>query len=131
LILRQLAEIDKVQVQQVLFNLMRNSIEATEGQPKRELLVKTKPADHDVIEISVADNGPGLPSQVRDKLFQPFVTTKSNGMGVGLSVCKTIVEAHGEGCGPTITRKVGRRSGSPSVGQDPKHQTAQRDIQVC
>jgi two-component system, LuxR family, sensor kinase FixL len=59
--------------------------------------VKTKPADHDAIEISVADNGPGLPSQVRDKLFQPFVTTKSNGMGVGLSVCKTIVEAHGGG----------------------------------
>jgi two-component system, LuxR family, sensor kinase FixL len=89
------AEIDKVRVQQVLFNLMRNSIEAMQGQRKRELSVTTRSADDDMVEISVADIGPGLPNQVREKLFQPFVTTKANGMGVGLSVCHAIVEAHG------------------------------------
>jgi two-component system sensor kinase FixL len=89
------AEIDKVRVQQVLFNLMRNGIEAMQGQPRRELSVMTKPANNDMVEISVADNGPGLPGEVREKLFQPFVTTKANGMGVGLSVCHAIVETHG------------------------------------
>jgi two-component system, LuxR family, sensor kinase FixL len=91
----RLAEIDKVRVQQVLFNLMRNSIEAMQGQRKRELSVTTRSADDDMVEISVADIGPGLPNEVREKLFQPFVTTKANGMGVGLSVCHAIVEAHG------------------------------------
>ena len=89
------AEIDKVRIQQVLFNLMRNSIEAMQPQPSRELSVVTRPADDGMVEISVADNGPGLPNEVRRKLFEPFVTTKANGMGVGLSVCQAIVEAHG------------------------------------
>jgi two-component system, LuxR family, sensor kinase FixL len=89
------AEIDKVQVHQVLFNLMRNGIEAMQSQPKRELAVSTKPADAGMLEITVADTGPGLPDQVRGKLFQPFITTKPNGLGVGLSVCRTIVETHG------------------------------------
>jgi two-component system sensor kinase FixL len=90
-----LAEIDKVRVQHVLFNLMRNSIEATQGQPRREVSVATKPADNNMVEISVVDNGHGQPDEVREKLFQPFVTTKANGMGVGLSVCHAIVETHG------------------------------------
>jgi two-component system, LuxR family, sensor kinase FixL len=89
------AEIDKVQVHQVMLNLLRNGIEAMDGQPRRELLVATKPADDGMVEISVADNGPGLPDEVRTKLFQPFVTTKANGMGVGLSVCQAIVGTHG------------------------------------
>jgi two-component system, LuxR family, sensor kinase FixL len=89
------AVIDKVQVHQVLFNLMRNGIEAMQGQVRRELAVSAKPAEDGMLEISVADTGPGLPDQVRSKLFQPFVTTKPNGMGVGLSVCRAIVEAHG------------------------------------
>jgi two-component system, LuxR family, sensor kinase FixL len=89
------AEIDKVQVHQVLFNLLRNGIEALHGQPKRELVVATRPVDGDMVEISVADNGSGLPDQVRAKLFQPFVTTKANGMGVGLSVCQAIIGTHG------------------------------------
>jgi two-component system, LuxR family, sensor kinase FixL len=89
------AVIDKVQVHQVLFNLMRNSIEAMQGQLRRELAVSTKPAEDGMLEISVTDTGPGLSDQVRSKLFQPFVTTKPNGMGVGLSVCRAIVEAHG------------------------------------
>ena len=89
------AEIDKVQVHQVMFNLMRNSIEAMQGQTKRELAVRTKPAEGGMLEISVADIGPGIPDDVRGKLFQPFVTTKPAGMGIGLSVCRTIVETHG------------------------------------
>ena len=89
------AEIDKVQVQQVLFNLMRNGIEAMQDEPRRELKVATKGAQGGMVEISVADNGSGLPDHVRSRLFQPFVTTKPTGMGVGLSVCQGIVELHG------------------------------------
>ena len=88
-------EIDKVQVQQVLFNLLRNAIEAMQDQPRRELVVATSPVQGGMVEISVADTGPGLVDEVRAKLFQPFVTTKANGMGVGLSVCRAIVESHG------------------------------------
>jgi two-component system sensor kinase FixL len=88
-------EVDKVQVQQVLFNLMRNGIEAMQSQPNRELMVATKRAQGGMVEISVADTGPGLPDDVRSRLFQPFVTTKPTGMGVGLSVCQGIVQLHG------------------------------------
>ena len=88
-------EIDKVQVQQVLFNLLRNAIEAMQDQPRRDLVVATSLVQGGMVEISVADTGPGLVDDVRAKLFQPFVTTKANGMGVGLSVCRAIVESHG------------------------------------
>lgn len=88
------AVIDKIQIQQVLLNLMRNALEAMAGSARRELSITTVRAG-DMVEISVADTGPGLPESVRARLFQPFVTTKSSGMGVGLSVCRTIVEAHG------------------------------------
>jgi len=87
-------EIDKIQVQQVLFNLLRNAIEAMQDQPRRELTIAASPAGGEMVEISVADTGPGLPLGVRASLFQPFVTTKPNGMGVGLSVCRSIVEVH-------------------------------------
>ena len=87
-------EIDKVQVQQVLFNLLRNAIEAMQDQPKRQLVVATSVVQGGMVEISVADSGPGLVDEVRAKLFQPFVTTKVHGMGVGLSVCRAIVEWH-------------------------------------
>ena len=88
-------EIDRVQVQQVLFNLLRNAIEAMQDQPKRQLVVATSLVQGGMVEISVADSGPGLVDEVRAKLFQPFVTTKVHGMGVGLSVCRAIVEWHG------------------------------------
>lgn len=85
---------DKVQIQQVLLNLMRNGAEAMQGMPSRRLRVSA--ACHgDAVEISVADEGPGLAETVRSRLFQPFVTTKETGMGVGLSLCQSIVEAHG------------------------------------
>jgi two-component system sensor kinase FixL len=88
------AVIDRIQIQQVLLNLMRNAAEAMGGSSVRELSISTAPAG-EMVEIRIADTGPGLPPTVRDRLFQPFVTTKPNGMGVGLSVCQTIVEAHG------------------------------------
>lgn len=88
------AVIDRIQIQQVLLNLMRNAAEAMDSSARRELSITTSRAE-DMIEISVADTGPGLPELVRARLFEPFVTTKPNGMGVGLSVCRAIVEAHG------------------------------------
>jgi two-component system sensor kinase FixL len=88
------AMIDKVQIQQVLINLMRNAVEAMATVSKRELTVSATRLG-DMVEIRVTDSGPGLPEPVRAKLFQPFVTTKPDGMGVGLSVCRAIVEAHG------------------------------------
>jgi two-component system, LuxR family, sensor kinase FixL len=88
------AIIDKVQIQQVLINLMRNAVEAMATMARRELTVSASRFG-DMVEIQVADTGPGLPEQVRARLFQPFVTTKPDGMGVGLSVCRAIVEAHG------------------------------------
>lgn len=86
--------IDKVQIQQILINLIRNAAEAMAGQPDRKLSI-TAVRQGDQVAVSVADSGPGLSQDVRAKLFQPFVTTKPQGMGVGLSVCRTIAEAHG------------------------------------
>jgi two-component system sensor kinase FixL len=86
---------DKVQIQQVLLNLIRNALEAMEGREKRELLISTAPAGDGMIEISVADSGSGMAPEVTMQLFQPFVTTKRHGMGVGLSISRTIVESHG------------------------------------
>jgi two-component system, LuxR family, sensor kinase FixL len=89
------ALIDKVQIQQVLFNLLRNAIEAMAVSEQRELTIATLQRDSGWIEVSVSDTGPGLAPHVRGNLFQPFVTTKASGMGVGLSICRSIVEAHG------------------------------------
>jgi two-component system sensor kinase FixL len=86
---------DRVQVQQVLLNLIRNGVDAMTGGPERRLTIASAPAPDDMVELSVADTGDGLAPEVLDKLFQPFVTTKKHGMGVGLSICRTIVEAHG------------------------------------
>jgi two-component system sensor kinase FixL len=87
-------QVDRVQVQQVLLNLLRNAVEAMESQVTRELTV-TAQTDAEGVRISVADTGPGVPPDIQAQLFQPFVTTKKEGMGIGLSVCRTIVEAHG------------------------------------
>ncbi len=85
---------DRVQVQQVLLNLIRNAVEAMEGRDTKRLIISVESADG-MVTISVADTGPGLSEDMRDRLFQPFVTTKEDGMGIGLSVCRTIIEAHG------------------------------------
>jgi two-component system sensor kinase FixL len=86
---------DKIQVQQVLLNLMRNAMEAMEERARRDLLVSTRRIEGEMVEISVADRGPGIAEEIASHLFQPFVTTKREGMGVGLSISRTIVEAHG------------------------------------
>jgi two-component system sensor kinase FixL len=86
---------DKVQIQQVLLNLMRNAIEAMEQSQQRELVVSTAHGKDDMVTISVADTGHGMTEEARSQLFQPFFTTKRHGMGVGLSISRTIVEAHG------------------------------------
>jgi two-component system, LuxR family, sensor kinase FixL len=86
---------DKVQIQQVLLNLMRNAIEAMEASQKRELVLSTLAADDDMLAVSVADTGSGIAPDTMSQLFQPFFTTKRHGMGVGLSISRTIVDAHG------------------------------------
>ncbi len=88
------AVVDRVQIQQVLLNLIRNVMEAMEGCEVRELSVGSIVEDGAVL-VSVADTGGGIAPEIEARLFQPFVTTKSAGMGIGLSVCRTIVEAHG------------------------------------
>ncbi|MFN3725585.1 MAG: sensor histidine kinase [Allosphingosinicella sp.] len=88
---------DKVQVQQVALNLIRNAVDSmAEGDPaRRDLNVTVAPAEDGMVRVSVADTGPGIDPEVADQLFQPFITTKRTGMGVGLSISRTIVEAHG------------------------------------
>ncbi len=86
---------DRIQVQQVLLNLVRNALEAMSSSQRRELAIATKAVADELIEISIADTGPGISPAVAEQLFQPFMTTKKQGMGVGLSICRTIVEAHG------------------------------------
>lgn len=87
--------VDKIQIQQVILNLMRNALEAMQDSPRRELRVSARPTDQELVEVSVFDTGSGIAPEVADKLFQPFMTTKAQGMGVGLSISRTIVEAHG------------------------------------
>jgi len=87
--------VDKVQIQQVLLNLLRNAVEAMERSQRRELIISTAAGDDDMVAVSVVDTGSGIAPELISQLFQPFVTNKRHGMGVGLSICRTIVEAHG------------------------------------
>ncbi len=87
---------DRVQLQQVLVNLMVNANQAMTGQPGlRSLTVRAAPVSDNHIELTIADNGPGVPPEHIEHLFDPFFTTKPQGMGMGLAICRTIVEAHG------------------------------------
>jgi two-component system sensor kinase FixL len=86
---------DRIQIQQVLINLMRNAMESMEDSPRRELTVSTDASKKGMIQISVADTGCGIVPDIAEHLFQPFFTTKPHGMGVGLSISRTIVEEHG------------------------------------
>jgi two-component system, LuxR family, sensor kinase FixL len=88
------APVDRVQIQQVLLNLIRNAMEAMDGGAICELAISASVRADDVL-VSISDTGGGIPPEIQSRLFQPFVTTKSEGMGIGLSVCRTIVEAHG------------------------------------
>ncbi|MFB6452115.1 PAS domain S-box protein [Bradyrhizobium tunisiense] len=86
--------VDKVQIQQVALNLIRNGIEAMETSSRRELTIGVIRQNRFAF-FSVTDTGMGIAPEIDEKLFQPFVTSKANGMGVGLSICRTIIEAHG------------------------------------
>ncbi|RWA68088.1 PAS domain S-box protein [Mesorhizobium sp.] len=86
--------VDRVQIQQVLINLIRNAMEAMRESARRELVVRTARDDGHML-IEVADTGPGISDEIAANLFQPFVTSKASGMGIGLSISKRIIEAHG------------------------------------
>ncbi len=87
--------VDKVQIEQVLLNLIRNAVEAMQELVRRELTISTGINQQGMAEILVIDTGPGIAEAILSQLFQPFVTTKPHGMGVGLSISRTIIEAHG------------------------------------
>ena len=86
---------NRIEIQQVLVNLIRNALDAMAACARRELEVRAILLDEETIEIAVADSGPGISRDVRHRLFEPFVSTKANGMGLGLSICRSIIEAHG------------------------------------
>lgn len=86
--------VDKVQIQQVLLNLVRNAMEAMENTKSKRLAIGVS-AEEDMARVSVSDTGSGIGSETAEHLFEPFRTTKRNGMGVGLSISRTIIEAHG------------------------------------
>jgi len=90
--------VDPIQVEQVILNLLHNSIEAMvrTASPRREIALSARLASADgFIEIGVRDSGPGFAAEMADRLFTPFSTTKDSGMGLGMAICRSIVEAHG------------------------------------
>jgi two-component system sensor kinase FixL len=87
--------VDRVQILQVLVNLIRNALEAMQGSAVRRLTIGASLIDEATVEIAIADTGGGLSPDVALHLFEPFVSTRPGGMGLGLSICRTIVEAHG------------------------------------
>lgn len=86
---------DKIQIQQVVLNLVRNAIEAMEEAPRKSLLISTSALSDRHVKVCVADSGSGLSPEIADRLFQPFSSTKTHGLGVGLSISRSIIEAHG------------------------------------
>lgn len=90
-------EVDKIQIEQVLLNLMRNGFEAmlTAKTPKPILTISTEYLTSHVIKITIKDNGPGINMNMKDRLFVPYFTSKTRGMGMGLAICRTIIEGHG------------------------------------
>jgi two-component system sensor kinase FixL len=86
--------VDRVQIQQVLINLMRNAMEAMRDSPRKDLVVRTR-TEGDRLVVEVEDTGPGIAEDIAPQLFQPFVTSKASGMGIGLSISRRIIESHG------------------------------------
>ncbi len=86
--------VDSVQIQQVVLNLIRNALEAMRETRHRQLRILTQHCGDGFVQVSIADSGPGLDKKVAERLFQPFNSTKSDGMGLGLSICQSIVQSH-------------------------------------
>ena len=86
---------DPIQVQQVVINLVRNAQEALAKTASPQVSIEATPGPQGYVSVSISDNGPGLGPEVQATLFKPFTTSKSGGMGLGLSICQTIIEAHG------------------------------------
>lgn len=112
-------EVDAIQIQQVLVNLLRNAVDALRSEPKRDvprLTISTRQGEDGWVEFSVTDNGPGIAPNLAERIFEPFMTTKPKGMGMGLSVCRRLVESHGgtikaesePGAGATFTVRLPR-----------------------
>ena len=87
--------IDRIQIQQVTLNLVRNAIEAIKGLPVRRIQISSSREREGSVQVTVADNGPGIAEGIAERLFQPFNSSKPAGLGLGLSICQTIVEGHG------------------------------------
>jgi len=102
---------DRTQLQQVLVNLIMNAAEATSQRPEAVIKISCNVGQMGDVEVSVSDFGNGIPTDELDRIFEPFYTTKSDGIGMGLSICRSIVEAHGgriwatanDPCGSTFT----------------------------
>lgn len=86
--------VDRIQVQQVVLNLVRNAVEAMEGAPVKKLEIRSR-REGEHVRVTIADSGPGLADEIRANLFEPFQSTKDAGMGLGLSICRTMIEAQG------------------------------------
>jgi two-component system sensor kinase FixL len=86
--------VDKIQIQQVVANLIKNALDAMALSQDRRLTLRTSRHDGDAVEVEISDTGPGIAAEVADRLFEPFVTTKPEGMGIGLSICRSIIEDH-------------------------------------
>ena len=91
----QWVEVDRIQIQQVLINLIRNAMQAMQDSDRREIVIRTRKRSKARVQVSVIDSGSGIPPAVRTALFTPFQGTKADGLGIGLSISRTIIEAHG------------------------------------
>jgi signal transduction histidine kinase len=88
---------DRVQLQQVVMNLILNAVEAMSSveEGARELWIETEESQTDGVLVAVRDSGPGIDPEHTERVFEPFYTTKTSGMGMGLSICRSIIAAHG------------------------------------
>jgi signal transduction histidine kinase len=86
---------DRVGIQQVLLNLLTNGYQAMASSEPGMLVIRTRPGEPGMLMVCVVDQGPGIPAEALARIFEPFYTTKQQGMGIGLAVCRTIINAHG------------------------------------